>query len=280
MLLLTWTWLTVEAAGWTRRALLFVPPKPEAALFLFHGGGGTARGMARLARMEEVTDRFLLVYPEARRRRWGVLPPRDRADLAFIRRLVEEIRKEYRLDTFFCAGMSNGGQFCLRWTVERAPFRAYGIVASLPSPQTLRQGKADDPRPILFILGSEDPIIPIQGGEVRIFGRTRGVVWSLEETLRYWKKRNHCKDPPSERYLPDIADDGLRTLHRVWPCRAPLELYLTEGGGHAWPGGIQYLPPRIIGRTTRDFSASRVLVSFFQQFVKREPSSRSSLRLP
>ena len=30
------------------------------------------------------------------------------------------------------------------------------------------------------------------------------------------------------------------------------------GGGHTWPGGLQYLPEAIIGKTSREFNASVV----------------------
>jgi polyhydroxybutyrate depolymerase len=40
-------------------------------------------------------------------------------------------------------------------------------------------------------------------------------------------------------------------------------LYTVTGGGHTWPGGMQYAPPFLIGRTSRDFSASEAVWKFF-----------------
>ena len=36
------------------------------------------------------------------------------------------------------------------------------------------------------------------------------------------------------------------------------------GGGHTWPGGLQYLPESVIGKTSREFNASEVIWQFFK----------------
>lgn len=40
-------------------------------------------------------------------------------------------------------------------------------------------------------------------------------------------------------------------------------LYTVRGGGHTWPGGLQYLPISLVGRTTAQFDASSVILRFF-----------------
>lgn len=35
------------------------------------------------------------------------------------------------------------------------------------------------------------------------------------------------------------------------------------GGGHTWPGGNQYLPERIIGKTSMDIDASEIIWDYF-----------------
>jgi polyhydroxybutyrate depolymerase len=46
-------------------------------------------------------------------------------------------------------------------------------------------------------------------------------------------------------------------------------LYTIEGGGHNWPGGAQYLPRAIIGRTSRDLDATAVVWQFFADHPRR-----------
>ena len=40
----------------------------------------------------------------------------------------------------------------------------------------------------------------------------------------------------------------------------PVVLYRIEGGGHAWPGGPQFLPPRVIGPIPRHLDATGILL--------------------
>lgn len=46
-------------------------------------------------------------------------------------------------------------------------------------------------------------------------------------------------------------------------------LYTVTGGGHTWPGGLQYLPEGVIGRTTTQFSASAESWEFFRAHPRR-----------
>jgi poly(3-hydroxybutyrate) depolymerase len=48
----------------------------------------------------------------------------------------------------------------------------------------------------------------------------------------------------------------------------PLVVALHGGGGHTWPGGYQYLPEFLIGRTSRDFKATSIIWNFFNAHPK------------
>jgi polyhydroxybutyrate depolymerase len=45
-------------------------------------------------------------------------------------------------------------------------------------------------------------------------------------------------------------------------------LIRLEGGGHTWPGGLQYLPERLIGGVCRDFDATELIWTFFRRHSK------------
>ena len=62
--------------------------------------------------------------------------------------------------------------------------------------------------------------------------------------------------------------DGTRVVREAYgSCKAGADVvfYRVEGGGHTWPGGRQYLPERVIGKTNRDISASEVIWRFFNE---------------
>jgi polyhydroxybutyrate depolymerase len=42
--------------------------------------------------------------------------------------------------------------------------------------------------------------------------------------------------------------------------------YTVQGGGHAWPGGLQYLPVSVVGKSSGQMDASQVIWAFFKQY--------------
>ena len=69
--------------------------------------------------------------------------------------------------------------------------------------------------------------------------------------------------------MPDIdPEDGTRVTSNQYVNGiegTEVILYTVDGGGHTWPGGVQYLPARIIGKTCRDLDANEVIWSFFKK---------------
>jgi polyhydroxybutyrate depolymerase len=42
-------------------------------------------------------------------------------------------------------------------------------------------------------------------------------------------------------------------------------LYVVEGAGHTWPGGVSYAREELIGKTSQDMSANQVMWEFFSR---------------
>ena len=71
--------------------------------------------------------------------------------------------------------------------------------------------------------------------------------------------------------LADIAQDGTQVRQDAYgSCRDGAEVIYDEitGAGHTWPGGVQYLPARFIGKTTGNLDGSAALWSFFAAHAK------------
>ncbi|MGQ0551465.1 MAG: alpha/beta hydrolase family esterase, partial [Armatimonadota bacterium] len=104
-------------------------------------------------------------------------------------------------------------------------------------------------------------------------GRRFGKVLSATETVAAWVALNRCASPPAVALEPDRdPQDGTRVRREAYgSCGEGSEvvLYAVEGGGHTWPGGQQYLPERVIGRTSRDIDANEVLWAFFKKHAIR-----------
>ena len=82
---------------------------------------------------------------------------------------------------------------------------------------------------------------------------------------------NGCPALPVTATLPTLAPDRTQVRTDTYqPCGgAPVVLYTVIGGGHTWPGGEQYLPVRVVGRTTHQFDASETMWRFFAALPPR-----------
>lgn len=270
--------------GFERACLVYVPknvPKaPRPLLFAIHGGGGTAEGMVRLTRgrFNELADRdgFFVAYPSGVERHWNDMrrDPIDRAhaenidDVGFIRSIAARVAARYPIDRgrIFATGISNGGFMSLRLACEASDLvRGAAVVAAQNPVGADERCRPSRPVSLLFMNGTDDPLVPYRGGDIALFGKTRGSVVSTDETLRFWAVELKC-GPPVESSLADAdpSDGTSVTLTRRMCGRGSvLALYRVQGGGHAWPGGWAYLPEGIIGRTSRDISACDVIWEFF-----------------
>lgn len=248
-------------------------------LIVLHGGIAGPRTIRRRAQVSLARQGWIVLWPEAvddwndgRTDRLG--RAHDTADdIGFLRRLVNElaIGGAADPDRVFVAGPSIGGVMALRLLCDAPDFVA-GVavaIASLPAGRDCRPGPA---RPILYIHGTDDGIMPPEGGRIggsSIFVRDRGRVGSVADTLDILAARNGCAGFRDAR-LPDRApEDGSRVVLREYEgCDAPLVHYIVEGGGHTWPGSAGF-GRALIGSTNQDFSATRAVEDFFKRFAAR-----------
>jgi polyhydroxybutyrate depolymerase len=162
----------VEIRGDTRRYRLVVPKtvdleKPVSLVVAFHGMLIDSKDvMPRYSRLNELAqaEKFIIAYPEAARKSWGIAPEKVNSDLEFFDALLAQVKAEYNVDPdrVFVVGMSNGGYFAHVVGKERS--RTVAAVASHSGPlglQTLLGVHADRKFPVLIIHGDQDPIFPV-----------------------------------------------------------------------------------------------------------------------
>jgi polyhydroxybutyrate depolymerase len=267
---------SLEFGGLTRTCSVHLPPGYDGSravplVLALHGMGGDGPGMARLTHFNAVADQggFIVAYPEGLRRRWsfGPLPLLGGIDdVGFIAALIAALSGDLRIDQarIYAVGMSNGGGLVDLLICRRADlFAACVIVSATIAALMQHTCRPSRPVSVLMIHGTDDPVIPFEGG-----GRRRQVLLSAPATAQHWARVAGCAAVPVVSYLPDVAHDGTRVRCEVYsggPDGAEVVLYAIEGGGHTWPGGIAYLPERMIGRTSRQMDASQVIWDFFQQ---------------
>ncbi len=284
----------MEVDGITRSFTVYVPVDfhrfvPMPVVIALHGGGGSARSMQELTRegFNRLADEegFIAVYPDAVRGHWndgrGLLYYSHRKgidDVAFLERIIEYLSLLYPVNTsrVFLTGMSNGGFMAYRFACERPQLvRAIAPVAAPITEKVWRKCRPSPPVALLLIMGTEDPLVPWEGGEIEFRGLHLGKVLSAEETVRFWAELNGCQQESAPRYLPDTdPGDGTRAWRMDFKgcagCR--VSLIGVEGGGHTWPGGTSHLPEEVVGRISRDFDACRLIWEFFKSSCSSRPN--------
>lgn len=253
-----------------------------------HGKGGNAESMILITRkgFNKLADKdgFLMVYPNGIGLNWndGRMDDEtnDRAhrenidDVGFISVLIDLMIKDYNIDPrrVYVTGISNGAIMSYRLACELS----HKITAIAPVdgniPYLLFPG-CSPARPIsvLAINNVDDPLVPFEGGDIYgTFPRVKlGKVLSADESINFWVKRNNCSPEPVVTEEPDTdPQDGTRVTRKNYSNGTDgteVILYAIEGGGHTWPGGIQYKPVGIIGKTCRDIDANEIIWSFFKK---------------
>lgn len=117
--------------------------------------------------------------------------------------------------------------------------------------------------PTLLIDGTDDPIVPTNGG---MYKPGRFHVLSAEESAKTWAKYDRCAEKPAQGKIPPAQKGEKETKTYTYTgCQdnAEVLLYSVKGAGNTWPGGEQYLPEKEIGKTTDAFKANEVIWRFF-----------------
>jgi polyhydroxybutyrate depolymerase len=140
--------------------------KPAPLVVAFHGMLIDSKDlMPRYTHLNEAAEanKFLIAYPNAIDRSWGLAPEKVAADLAMFDALVVKLGKQYKIDPqrIYVLGMSNGGYFAHVVAKERS--KTVAAVAAHSGPlglQTLLGVKADRKFPVLIVYGDKDQIFP------------------------------------------------------------------------------------------------------------------------
>lgn len=275
--------------GLERTYRIHIPPsydetKPAPVVIALHGGGGKGKNMQKLTLggFNRLADRegFIVVYPDGIGRHWndgreGVNYRAHREkidDAGFISALIDRLTGELNIDRerVYATGISNGAMMSYRLACELPEkFAAIAPVAGAMPLNLSSRCSTSRPVPVLIIDGKDDPMVPWEGGNVRLGPLKLGKISSVPETVDYWVTRDNCSSPPSVAQETDThPQDGTKIMQEVYTgCAEGSEviLYTIEGGGHTWPGGYQYLPEIIVGKTSRDMDASEVIWAFFKK---------------
>ena len=277
--------------GLERTFLMHVPASYDGVhqiplVLALHGGGGTGANMIALTEdLNNLADEqgFMVVYPDGIEKHWNdgrelsnrPAFTKNVDDVGFLKTLVERISQDYQIDLkhIYVMGISNGGQMSYRLACESSTtFTAIAAVGSSLSEELFASCAPTQPVSVLVMNGTADPLVPWHGGTIHIGRQEFGRAVSAFETVNFWIKANQCDAHTVSIELPDSdPDDGTRVMLDAYEgCTSgsAVEFFTIEGGGHTWPGGLQYLPEWLVGKTSRDVEANQLIWRFFSEHAK------------
>lgn len=249
---------TLMHDGRKRLYLAHVPASYDASaqnavVIGLHGGGGHAAHFARDENYGVISASekygFIAVFPNgysANRRglfaTWNAGAccgdARDSKvdDVGFIAAVVDHLKRRAVIDDarVYAMGMSNGGLMAYRLACER-PDLIRGIMAVAGTDNTTSCNPAR-PTPVLHIHARNDTHVLYNGGAGEDAFRDQSKVTafvSVPATVEKWIGLNNAEAAP-RRVL--TVDGAACDLHAAKEGGAPVQLCVTESGGHSWPG--------------------------------------------
>lgn len=274
------TTIAIRSGGLEREAVLHAPPGYDGTralplvvvlhpLLLDHV---QMREMVRIERFSDEGTGFLALFPNGVDKSWnageccGTAREQNVDDVGFIRDLLREVARSHCVDEtrVFAMGFSNGAFLAHRLACELdGAIRAIVPVAGtlgIPEGQCARTA----PLPVLAFHGTEDKLVPYEGGKptglLGVFGRVMdaaGTFASPRTTDAFWAKHNGL---PAAT-VPALARGDVACQRHEGA--ASVTLCTVTNGGHQWPGSLKPLP--VMGRLSTDVDATEAAVSFFRE---------------
>ena len=279
--------------GYNRTYRIHIPIDIEqvdfpSIVFVLHGGGGTGENTERsltLGGFNNLSDKhkFIVVYPDGIDKHWNdgrivndSAHQQNIDDVGFLSKIIEDLIEEFNADPnrVFFTGISNGAMMSYRLAFDiPKKIAAIAPVAGAIPTDILPENISGIPLSVLIISGTHDPLVPWEGGIIGTPRHPRGTCISVPNSVMFWVKRNNCNTTAKSKWLPnnrlldfcrvhcDTYEDGDNNTEVV--------LYKIIRGGHTWPGGYQYFPKFLIGRTCRDIDANEEIWEFFNSHPKK-----------
>lgn len=272
--------ISIEHGGRTRKYLVHVPPRYDAAtpaplLLSFHGGGGNMAYQASEQNYGQISkadkEGFVVVFPNGYSKFGGKLatwnagtccgPARDSNidDVGFVRQIVANLGGQLNIDRgrIFATGMSNGGMLVHRLACEMSD--TFKAVASVAGPDGTTDCAPKNPISVLHIHARNDDHAVFDGGSGRKSMRKSMITdfVSVPETVARWVRRDSCNATPRR-----VLDKPGAYCERYSQCKGnvEVELCVTETGGHSWPGAEK---TRGDEPASKAISANDVMWEFF-----------------
>jgi len=273
--------ITLPVGNLERRYLLYVPENghpPKPAVLALHGAGGTAAWMRDETLLDRAADEhgFIVAYPDGlaidpsrpqgfldNPQVWnagagpGLIVNRGPDDVAFLTAVIADLGRRAPVDykRIYVMGFSNGAAMTFRFAAERPHMMAAiapvaGYCPHVPS--------MDRAVPTLYMAGTDDPLVPVNGGYIRSpWDRRVETRPPMAVSLARWARAlgidyvsirsNESAGVRTDEYSPEFT------------------AMIIAGLGHHWPGGRGRLLRRLAGQPSNRVNANETIWDFFRR---------------
>ncbi|MFK7811329.1 MAG: PHB depolymerase family esterase [Maribacter sp.] len=263
---------------------IFEKTKPTPIVFALHGGGGTGANFEKVVSSGTLTAAaeakgVILVMPDGIDKKWNsgrseIFADGSRSydDVGFISRIIDVMIQNYGADAsrVYSTGISAGGFMSVRLALDLSEKLAAIAPVTAQLSQIPETTMPSVPMSIMIINGTDDPLVPYEGGCITVPGFaacSRGSALSTQETIDKFTGYNQCVNlVETEPIIDALPNDGTSVeITRSKDCNQGTEVVLVKviGGGHTWPSGAQYLPASIVGPVSNEINASEMILDFF-----------------
>jgi polyhydroxybutyrate depolymerase len=265
----------IISSGQKRTYLLYVPTnyqpeRPSPLVICIHGYAQWPAHQMEISHWNHFAEEnnIIIVYPSGTGTplHWRTSGQVDTSiDVQFISDLIDKLQKDYNIDEtrIYANGLSNGGgmSFVLSCNLSDRIAAISSVAGAYLLPW--EDCNPEHPVPAIIFHGTDDPIVPFDGGPSSFFNIPFP---EISNWVRVLAAQNGCSENPID--LPVQGDvRGKRFINCAQ--NAEVLFYTIDNGGHSWPGG-GYLPKVIVGYTTEDIDATRMTWEFFQQHPMEE----------
>lgn len=241
-------------------------------IFAMHGGGLLGykgiEGQSQLSQLSD-SENFIVVYPEGLKtlgfRTWnaGDCCPSatllETDDIGFINSLLDKLKIELSINSkkVYATGFSNGGQMAYK-LANRFPnkFAAVSAVAGVLQDFPFNPSRKV---PIIHFHSYQDLTAPYNGGLSNAPNINNNFP-SVDSTMRIIANNYNC----SLIKKTIFSNTNTYDFFRYSDCdnNVRIELYVSQDGGHTWPGGKALTNNEI----TNHFNASSIMWEFFKNY--------------
>ena len=237
-------------------------------MFVFHPGQGSGEFMEKTTRLHDLpgSENFIVIYPNGVSRTWNAGPCCGAAkdanidDVAFFKAMMKDVATMASIrPKAYLTGYSNGAMLTYHLmcaagdqVAAAAPFAGFIAAADL---RDCRGG----PVPLMHIHGADDEGMPIEGGNVRYFGR----VPPLTKTVEWIARRNGADlSSPTRVDMPLL--DSICTRYSGATAESETGVCIIPGLGHVWPGANVRI--KRFGASRPEVKGSQAIIDFFLRF--------------